>query len=283
MKKHLPKVIGKGINILALIAPKKAAGFALKFFSTPRKGRIRPHQENFLRQFEENLIHSPVGKVATYRKKGSGKRLLLCHGWESNSSRWKKLIAYLERIPDLDILMMDAPGHGKTETPDFSALKYKTMIHSVNQSYKADLIIGHSVGAFSCAFYLHDHRPEKGHIVLMAPPDRLQLITENYFNLMGYSKVVRKAYHTLFEATFPKSIEAYNASDFVKTIEHKGIVIHDKADSINYYFEGENVTRNWANGQLISIEGSDHSLQEEEVFDYIIKEINKIESSKINS
>jgi hypothetical protein len=117
----------------------------------------------------------------------------------------------------------------------------------------------------------------------MAPPDRLQLITENYFNLMGYSKVVRKAYHTLFEATFPKSIEAYNASDFVKTIEHKGIVIHDKADSINYYFEGENVTRNWANGQLISIEGSDHSLQEEEVFDYIIKEINKIESSKINS
>jgi hypothetical protein len=136
MKKHLPKVIGKGINILALIAPKKAAGIALKFFSTPRKGRIRPHQENFLRQFEENLIHSPVGKVATYRKKGSGKRLLLCHGWESNSSRWKKLIAYLERIPDLDILMMDAPGHGKTETPDFSALKYKTMIHSVNQAIK---------------------------------------------------------------------------------------------------------------------------------------------------
>ena len=282
MKKYLPRIIGSGLNVLSTIAPRKAASYAVKLFCTPQKGRVRPHQEDFLKQFEQVMVNSPAGNVATYRKRGNGAKVLLCHGWESNSFRWRKLISHLEKNPELDILMMDAPGHGKTETPDFTALKYKTMIHSVNQQYKADVIIGHSVGAFSTAFYLHDHQPEKGHIILMAPPDRLDLITDNYFNMMGYNLAIRKMYYTIFEETFPQPIEAYNASDFVKSLKNPGILIHDKGDKINYYFEGENVAKHWEKSKLISIEGSDHSLQEEKVFDIILEEIKKVNVAQIN-
>lgn len=277
MKKHIPKIVGAGINILSWFAPNQAAKIALKLFCSPQKGHIKEHELGYLAQFEKKMVNSPEGRVATFRKNGTGKKVLFCHGWESNSYRWRKVTAYLDKYaPDLDIMMMDAPGHGGTESSVFTAVHYKEMINAVNSAYKADMIVGHSVGAFSVALYLQDFDHQAKRAILLAPPDELDLVTKNYFKMMGYTHRIRKYYDQVVKDKFPHDIYYYNASDFAKNFEIPGVVIHDKADSINYYFEGEAVASEWKEGELISIEGTDHSLQREDVYQLILEQIRKI-------
>ncbi|MBP7643538.1 MAG: hypothetical protein KA767_09370 [Saprospiraceae bacterium] len=48
INKNLPKFIGKSINTIAYFAPEKAAKLALDLFCTPRAGKLKEYQLNFL-------------------------------------------------------------------------------------------------------------------------------------------------------------------------------------------------------------------------------------------
>ena len=64
----------------------------MSIFSTPLKGRIREADFDFLNSsFKEELSQGDF-PVMTYRWVGKNKTILLAHGWESNSARWKLLI-----------------------------------------------------------------------------------------------------------------------------------------------------------------------------------------------
>ena len=126
--------------------------------------------------------------------------------------------------------MMDAPAHGQSSGDRFHALKYAAAMYNVVEQYRPDVLIGHSVGAYSLSVlmkhYELSYKPKN--LVLMAPPDTLDLITKNYFKLIGLSDRVGKAYYELFPELFGNPVSYYNASDFITSTDIPGIVIHDK-------------------------------------------------------
>lgn len=93
----LPKIVGKVINTASYISKEYAANKALTLFATPRKGKIAPGQLIFLKSASTQELEYNGLKIATYQWAGNNKTLLLVHGWESNSARWKNLIEVLKK------------------------------------------------------------------------------------------------------------------------------------------------------------------------------------------
>src|SRR5580692_991804 len=55
------------------------------------------------------------GLMTNYQKAGQGKKLVFLHGWGDSSKTFAKLIQQLG--PKYEVLSLDLPGFGGTETP----------------------------------------------------------------------------------------------------------------------------------------------------------------------
>lgn len=272
-KKYFPKLVGAALNTLGLLRPKKAAELALDIFCSPRKGKIQSYQKKFLKKFTKTTLDFNGIPVMTYDNGKSGKKVLLCHGWESNSFRWRKLYRALKDT-ELNVIMMDAPAHGATGGDKFQALLYGEMINSVAEHYKPEVILGHSVGGYSTIYYMSQYQPAfVKKLIILASPDRLIDITNRYFKMIGLGSRVGNQYYDLIKDRFGQKITFYNASDYASKIKIEGLIIHDKEDDVNLFYEAEAIHSKWSKSQLLHTEGLGHSLQSEEVYKIIASSI----------
>lgn len=273
--KYLPKMVGLGLNAVGWVAPRKAAEMALDVFCTPRKGRIESFQKKFLKKFDQVELDFEGRSIMTYDDRKPGPRVLFCHGWESNSFRWRKLHRKL-KVEDINVIMMDAPAHGGTGGEKFNALLYGQAIDIVARHYRPEIIIGHSVGGYSAIYYMSEYKPDfVRELIIMASPDRLEDITQRYFNMIGLGARVGKSYYKLIKSRFGREITEYNASDYASEIGIEGLIIHDGEDDINLYYEAESIHSKWSGSTLIRTQGYGHSLQDESVYETIRKRILK--------
>ena len=268
--KYMPRIIGKGINTIGLIAPQKAVAIALDIFRTPRKGRVQSYQKKFLKKFNRVELSFDHMSVATYDNGKSGRKILLCHGWESNSYRWRKLYKELNKT-DYNVIFIDAPAHGGSGSEKFDGKIYAGFIGAAFDHYKPDILIGHSVGAYSAIYAMSEYKPLSiQKVVILASPDKFIDISERYFNMIGLSGRLRKRYFEKVESMFGLPANYYNASDFAKNIAVEGIIIHDKEDTVNLFYEAEAIHSSWPNSKLISTSGFGHSLQDESVYKLVM-------------
>lgn len=100
-----------------------------------------------------------------YRRQGSGPLLLLLHGFTGSSENWHELMPYFAE--QYDVLALDLPGHGRTQSPpdparyematvaaDIAAL-LTTLALDRPQAH----VLGYSMGG-RLALYLAVHYPE---------------------------------------------------------------------------------------------------------------------------
>lgn len=268
-RKYIPKLVGAGLNTYGVIAPRKAAEAAMDVFCTPRRGQIKSYQKKFLKKFKQKTLDFNGIPVMTYDNGKSGKKVLLCHGWESNSFRWRKLYRALKDT-DLNIIMMDAPAHGATGSQKFQALLYGQMIDTVSSHYQPEVILGHSVGGYSTIYYMAEYQPSfVNKLIILASPDRLIDITGRYFDMIGLGSRVGSQYYDLIKERFGKDITTYNAADYASTIDIDGLIIHDEQDDVNLFYEAEAIHSKWSKSRLVATKGLGHSLQDERVYQVI--------------
>lgn len=273
MTKYGPKAVGLGLNIYAWPLPRAAASKALDIFCTPRGGKVKSHQKKFLKKWDVKMVPHGNIEIATYRYAGDGPRVLLCHGWESNTFRWRKLFKHLVAA-GYDVVAMDAPAHGQTGSDRFTAVKYAEMMDTVSKHYLPAAICGHSVGGMAAIFYLYRQQPPNiRQAIILAAPDRLQDITTNYFNIIGGSQRLRTYYEGMIEERFGNKTEYFSAASFASTLDIPALIVHDRKDTINQYEEGLRIHEAWAGSELLSTEGLDHSLQGEVVYKKVIESL----------
>ena len=90
--------------------------------------------------------------IQTYQWKGEKQTILLAHGWESNTYRWKSLINKLHQNGH-HIIALDAPAHGQSSGTQFNAILYSEFINVVASHYQPTVIVGHSVGGMATVFF----------------------------------------------------------------------------------------------------------------------------------
>jgi pimeloyl-ACP methyl ester carboxylesterase len=142
----LAKTLGIYINFLSFVYPKKAMKLAYRFFSEPRDGKLKTQLiPNILKGASQEFLTFDVHRFSVYVWKGNETKILLVHGWESNSARWETFFPYLLKSGST-IIALDGPAHGLSNGKEFSVPIYAQFLNVVVQKFNPNYLIGHSIG-----------------------------------------------------------------------------------------------------------------------------------------
>ncbi|NER15248.1 alpha/beta fold hydrolase [Leptobacterium flavescens] len=270
INRYLPVIVGKYLNLLSLVSPKKAVLKAFYIFCTPRKGNVLPHQSPFLEEAKDQVLSQEKFRIQTYRWNGKNKTILLVHGWESNSFRWRKLIKELKK-EDYNIISIDAPAHGDSEGKHLNVPLYHLCLLEAIEVYKPEIIIGHSIGGMTTVYNQYrSPDPSVKKLVILGAPSELSRIMNDYQDILNLKPRIMKELESEFFERFGFDFKGFSVASFARQVKQKGLIIHDTTDTIAPVSESEAIHRNWENSTFIKTEKSDHSLQHQEVFDHIM-------------
>ena len=270
MKHIFPKFIGALINFISLFSPRAAGKMAIKLFSSPRRKKLKETEKDFLETaFIEDLVYNDIS-IMTYRWLGKKDTILLAHGWESNSVRWKDLIIKLKSL-DYNVIALDAPAHGLSSGKLFNAFMYSECINLVAKKFKANIIIGHSVGGMATTFFQHKYQlPTVEKLILLGAPSNYVNVFGRYVNMMGYNTRISKTMDEIIHEHYKNKPDHFNAAKFSASITAKGLLIHDKYDAVIPYSDAEDFKNFYKNSKLITTEGFGHGLKSETVDEHIL-------------
>lgn len=271
MNSLLPKIIGAILNSIGIFNSKLASRLALLVFSKPRKGKLTTNAHLFLDTAIKSTMYYIDFNIQIYQWKGPKETILLVHGWESNSSRWRNKIEKLQK-EGYNIIAIDAPAHGGSGSDSFDAILYSEFINVVSQKFKPTIFLGHSVGAMSIIFFLHKKNySDANKIVLLGAPSTFAAIIERYKKIMGFSNKIDKGIDRYIKLIFGHPPSYYSTANFIKNIDCRGLIFHDKRDPVIPYDDALEIDLQFKNAKLISTEGLGHSLKGKYIYDEIIK------------
>ena len=261
----IPRLYGLYFNLLALFSKKNAAEKAFTLFCTPRKGKVLPIQKDFLKKAESGVVEFGGMKLQTYHWPGDKPTVLLLHGWESNSFRWRNLITYLIE-EGFNVIAFDAPAHGSSTGKILNVPIYAECTDHMVKKFKPKYVVAHSVGGTTAVYQQYQYNTntvEK--LVTIGSPSELSEIMAHYQNMLKFNDRVLSALNQYFIKHFGFGINDFSTSRFASDLKLKGLLIHDKLDQVAPVTASERVHANWKNSQLILTEGLGHSLHQKEI------------------
>lgn len=269
MSKLIPKSIGLVVNLISLISAKHAATLAMKIFSTPRKGKLDDEAVDYLNTGFQEEIPFLDYTLMSYRWPGKKETILLVHGWESNSFRWKDLVEIL-KTKDYNIVTIDGPAHGQSGNSTFNTLEYADCINKAAEKFKANIIIGHSVGGVASGITQFKYQlPSVKKLVLLGAPSNFKGLFERYIVMMGYNEKIAQAMNQYCLKTYGHLPSYYCIENFSKNIEAQVLIIHDRFDNIIPYSDALEFKKHLKKSELIKTKGLGHKLKSEDVYEHI--------------
>lgn len=267
----LTKSVGLYINLLSFIRLEKANTLAYKLFSEPRVGKLK---KELLPKTLRNAVHETIDfgedQIQTYIWKGNENIILLVHGWESNASRWKKMLPYLKKSGST-IIALDAPAHGLSSGKEFNVPKYAEFINEVVKKYQATTIIGHSIGGAASAYFLHKYQnPIIKKVVLIGAPSEMKIIINNYIAMLSLNSKVSHFIKNQSEVKFNIKIDDFSAHKFSEKFNQKALIAHDIQDEVVVVHEGRKFADSWKNAIYIETEGLGHSMHNDNLYEKIM-------------
>lgn len=263
----LTKSIGGYINLMSFIFPEKAVQLAHGYFSEPRKGKFTKEKlPKTLQSAHLETIFYNDDVIQTYIWKGNETVVLLIHGWESNSSRWKKLLPYLKKSGST-IVAIDGPAQGLSSGREFTVPKYAEFMDIVVKKYQPDYIIGHSMGGKTSLYYQYKYQnPSVKKMVILGAPSDFKIILNNFTGLLSLNDKMTKALTNKYTAVLDQSLEEFSAREFASKINVKGFLAHDIEDTIVLFEEGKKISGSWEGAEFIETKGLGHKLHDDELY-----------------
>lgn len=268
----LVKSVGQYINLLSLVHPKKALHISYALFTNPKKGKI--HQESLpaiLQNTVKETFQHNEHHFQTYTWKGNDTKILLVHGWESNSARWEKTLPYLQKSGST-IIAIDAPAHGQSSGKEFNVPRYAEFINKAVEKYNPSIIIGHSLGGSACIYhqYLYPETSIEKMVILGAPSD-LKTLLDNYIEMLSLNRKMFNLLEKRYLENFNFKLENFSAGAFAQHIKIDGIIAHDTTDTVVTFEEGQKIASGWKKGRFITTKDLGHSMHDDALYQEIYR------------
>lgn len=265
------KLLGLYINLMAYVNPKKAVLLAYRLFSEPRDGRLQKgNLPAFLDQAESETLQLESDLFQVYIWKGNENVILLLHGWESNASRWEKMLPYLHQTGST-IIAVDAPAHGLSAGTEFNIPHYAEIIDAASRRYKPTNIIGHSLGGAASVYYQYKYQNgQLQKMVLLGAPSDLHVLVGNYVKLLSLSSRMATLLDNHFFDRFQFKPVEFSGSVFGKNLNIKGIIAHDSGDELAMFEEGLKIANSWKQAAFIETKGLGHAMHDDELYKKVI-------------
>ena len=272
-QKILPVLIGKQIRLRSLWNAEKATRQAFNLFCSPQKGRVLQHEANFLDPAKNKRVLTNGHKIQTYHWPGSGKTVLLVHGWESNSFRWKSLIEALQK-KNYNIIAVDSPGQGYSSGKFLNVPLYTDCIKDIIEAERPEIIIGHSLGGMTAIYHQFKYaNPSIKKIVVLGPPSELKFFMKGFQDTLQLSNKFMGKMDDYLYSRFGFYAKEFSIAEFAKSLKVPGLVILEKKDKLAPYKYSKKIADNWKDGELYTVEDVGHSLQSEEINKKILEYI----------
>ena len=252
---------------MSYVFPKKATKLAHTFFSEPRKGKLtRDKLPKVLQEALSETIQQNKDSIQTYIWKGNETIILLIHGWESNSSRWKKMLPVLKKSGST-VIAIDGPAQGLSSGKEFTIIKYAEFINIVVKKYQPHYIIGHSMGGKASLYYQYKYQnPLIQKMVILGAPSDFKIIFNNFISLLGLNNKISKALENQYTALLNHTFDQFTAQQFVEKLDVKGLLAHDIDDTVVLFEEGKKIASAWKDVQFIETSGLGHKLHDEDLY-----------------
>ncbi len=271
LNRIIPKVYGNYFNAMVFFSNKRIMEKAFLLFCTPRKGRVLKEQRSFLENAKDDILELPDLSLQVYRWQGDGPTILLMHGWESNTFRWRNLIPVL-RKEGYNIVAFDAPAHGNSGGSVLHAPLYADSAQKVIDTYDPKYIIGHSLGGMTMLYNQYKYKNDNiQKMVSLGAPSELSDFMKQYQNILGLNKKLMDGLEDYFVSTFKFGFSDFSTPKFVRQISKKGLLIHDELDAIAPIRCSEQVHANWEDSVFIKTRGLGHSLHQDKVRNQIVE------------
>jgi pimeloyl-ACP methyl ester carboxylesterase len=267
----ITKSIGAYLNLLSFTNLEKAKMKAYELFSQPRKGRLdKDNLPKTLQSATQETFQYNDENFHTYIWKGNDEIILLVHGWESNASRWKKLLHHLKPLGKT-IIAIDAPAHGLSEGKEFNAPKYAECINVLTQKYQPEIVIGHSVGGAAIAFYLNKYQnPQIEKVVLLGAPSDFKIISQTFVKLLSLNSKIENQLQDYYQQKFNIHIDDFSGHKFAQNFTQKAFISHDTQDDVVLVDEGRKYAKTWKNATYVETNGLGHSMHDAELYKKIV-------------
>lgn len=265
------KTIGASLNTLAHIAPAKAASLGLKLFCRPIRPKITKKQQAFFNTATQETFMHNGQRIQTYRWGKGSKKILMLHGWQSHSYRWKNYVEALHN--DYTVYTLDAPGHGLSGGNFLSVPLYGDIIETqIQRMGEVDTILTHSLGGFAAFYALHHNQALTANkMIALASPGEAQEFFDFFTNTLRLSEKCVRLVIKKFETRFEKTPAYFSAPAFAETLSLPGLIIHDEHDGETPFHHAERIHRAWKNSTLIKTNGFGHNLKSNEVVDKVVQ------------
>lgn len=287
MNKLLPKLIGLKFKLQYIFNKEKAVSEAFDLFCTPRKGKTKPYELQFLKTAIQQTVKLANHSVKLYEWKGTAGTVLLLHGWDSNSYRWKSLIEKLQE-QNFHILTIDAPAHGLSNGKILNVPLYTECLKDLLELYPIDILVGHSIGAMTTIYFEKKYKClDRIPIIALGPPSELYLFFHQFRKMLGLSKRFMKALEKQLHNRFGFYPKEFSIARFARELNADGLLVLEKNDPLAPYQFSKRIADKWKNCELITVEGVGHSLKhpdiDNKILNFIENQIKKYKTNKIDS
>ena len=272
MKKPITRLIGTLLNVLAFLAPRIAGRQGYYLFCKPLAPPVKDHHLKFFETAEKSSYDHEGITIQTYRWGNGPKKILLVHGWQSHSFRWKSYIDFFSQKEEFTVYALDAPAHGLSGGKYINLPLYSRVIQElIMRVGPVHAVIGHSFGSFAMLHALY-HEPALPvqRLVIMGTPGEANDFMQFYSNVLGLSSRATKVITDYFEETLHHAPGFFSAARFAKVITVPGLIIHDEKDDDAPYRYALQIHAAWKNSRLITTSGLGHNLKSAELVEKVM-------------
>jgi predicted alpha/beta hydrolase family esterase len=268
----LTKSVGLYINTLSFINSDKANTLAYKLFSEPRKGKLKKEElPKVLQNAKSEAVQFKEHSIQTYIWEGNENIILLVHGWESNASRWEKLLPHL-RKKGSTIIALDAPAHGLSSGIEFNVPKYAEFINFIINIYSPKILISHSIGGAASVYSLYKYSNKTVEkLILLGAPSEMKIIVSNYIAMLSLNKKINSFLEKQSEVKFNIKIDDFSAHLFSKNLNQKALIAHDIDDPVVLVSEGRKIANALPSATYIETQGLGHSMHDTKLYQSIVE------------
>ena len=250
------------IGALSRLAPAVAARFAERLFLTPPRFPAPGRERDLLSKALRTTIRIEGRRVVAWVV-GSGRRILLVHGW---GGRGAQLGAFVEPLVarGLSVAWFDWPAHGASDGRQVTIPQTATALRGVADAVgPVEGIIAHSGGAMVTAWAVRRwllegfvDLPEA--IALVAPPADFAGYFEHFARLSRLSDAARGQLRHQLEARVGVPLRAFDLPRLAADLPIAGLVVHDRDDAEVAWTDGAAIAAAWPDAKLVTTHGLGH-------------------------
>ena len=245
------------------VAPALGFRLAWRVFTTPRRLPVKAWEAPALAGARCRTVTAETGPVAVYEwGPVAAPAVLLVHGWEHRASFWRAWVGPL-RAAGYRVVALDGPAHGASAGRRTTLTDFGGAVQAVVDTLGAvRAIVAHSFGAASVAG-LPVRLPAGAvlpRLVLISAPVGPRVVAERFAAFLRLPPdLVRRFADHIVRSTGRAADSFAVAAAGPGTRAAQVLVLHDEADEIIPFAEGQQIAAAWPGARLHATRGLGHN------------------------